>query len=385
MSYLSCLAKVQRLACLGVTGAPRSTPQAALEVMLDIQPLDIFVKGAAVKTALRLRELQELGHRALGHCAILTLFSGAQLNRDTDYMAPVANFVRTFCVDVPTREDWAADRVIRDDEISVFTDGSKTETGTGSGIFSADLGIRISERLSPDCSVFQAEIYAVDRAAQMIREQDLNPTAIRICVDSLAALKALEADTIRSDCVRGCIESLTQIGRHSITLTWVPGHEGVRGNELADECAREGSGLQVGPLAGVRAPLVALFGAVDAVSRGEMRARWVSLSDCRISRTLWPLPDPGRTKILLGFGKRTVGMLIGILTGHCAIGRMAVRWGYSREDYCRSCGDEEEESVQHMLCDCPGLKERRLKCLGRRFFDDLDSLGNVSLRRLADF
>ena len=137
---------------------------------------------------------------------------------------------------------------------------------------------------------------------------------------------------------------------------------------MADECAREGSGLQVGPLAVVRAPLVALFGAVDAVSRGEMRARWVSLSDCRISRTLWPLPDPGRTKILHGFGKRTVGM--------------AVRWGYSREDYCRSCG-EEEESVQHMLCDCPGLKERRLKCLGRRFFDDLDSLGNVSLLDLG--
>ena len=55
----------------------------------------------------------------------------------------------------------------------------------------------------------------------------------------------------------GCIGSLTQIGRHSITLTWVPAHEGVMGNEVADECAREGSGLArlrfwVGPLAGVR-------------------------------------------------------------------------------------------------------------------------------------
>lgn len=43
----------------------------------------------------------------------------------------------------------------------------------------------------------------------------------------------------------------------------------------------------------------------------------------------------------------------------------------------------EDESALHMLCDCPGLQERRL-ILGSRFFEDLDSLRDVSLRGLFE-
>lgn len=50
-----------------------------------------------------------------------------------------------------------------------------------------------------------------------------------------------------------------------------------------------------------------------------MLARVASLTDSSISRTLSRLPIPGRTKILLVFGKRTVGMLIEIIAGHCAL------------------------------------------------------------------
>lgn len=38
---------------------------------------------------------------------------------NTNYIAPVENFARTFGVDVPTREDWADGCFIRDGDISV--------------------------------------------------------------------------------------------------------------------------------------------------------------------------------------------------------------------------------------------------------------------------
>lgn len=88
--------------------------------MLDIQLLNVFIKGAEVKKALRVRKLRKLGHRALGHCAILTEFCKALLDRDINYMAIVANFVRTVYVDVPTKENSASRCIIREDEISVF-------------------------------------------------------------------------------------------------------------------------------------------------------------------------------------------------------------------------------------------------------------------------
>ena len=54
--------------------------------------------------------------------------------------------------------------------ISIFTDGSKTENGTGSGIYSDDLDISLSLRLPNSCTVFQTEIYDINVAAMQIRE-----------------------------------------------------------------------------------------------------------------------------------------------------------------------------------------------------------------------
>jgi len=48
------LEKVQRLACLCITGSMRSTPTAALEVILDLTPLHIMVRRTAWGSHLRL-------------------------------------------------------------------------------------------------------------------------------------------------------------------------------------------------------------------------------------------------------------------------------------------------------------------------------------------
>ena len=45
---LNRLTSVQRLACLGIPGAMKSTPQAALEVMLDIMPIELHLKQLAL-------------------------------------------------------------------------------------------------------------------------------------------------------------------------------------------------------------------------------------------------------------------------------------------------------------------------------------------------
>lgn len=47
----------------------RLAPQAAVEIKLDINPLNMFTNGEAANTALTSREI---GHRALVHFAILT-------------------------------------------------------------------------------------------------------------------------------------------------------------------------------------------------------------------------------------------------------------------------------------------------------------------------
>jgi ribonuclease HI len=60
-----------------------------------------------------------------------------------------------------------------------------------------------------------------------------------ILSDIQAAIKALDKHQITSKLVWDCHQSLTQLARHnSVQLIWVPGHEGIVGNETAYQLAR---------------------------------------------------------------------------------------------------------------------------------------------------
>jgi len=75
-----------------------------------------------------------------------------------------------------------------------------------------------------------------------------------------------------------------------------------------------------------------------------------------------------------------------MLTGHWLVGTHASRLGAPRNDFCRSCRDEEEEeTVEHLFCSCPALSRSRLYHLGNPFMSSLSELANISLKRIIKF
>ncbi|KAL7726004.1 hypothetical protein ACLKA6_005752 [Drosophila palustris] len=202
-----------------------------------------------------------------------------------------------------------------------------------------------------------------------------------------AAIKALSTNTVKSKLTRNTAAALNQCQHHSIRLVWVPGHMGVSGNEMADECARAGSALPAScAVADICKPIQYALSELTTTERATADRHWAAILGCLVSKALWPRYNPQRTAELLHFNKNRIRLLTGVLTGHCHIGRMAQRYGGPYQDFCRSCGDEEEmESVQHLLCDCPALQRRRKRFLGKPFFVDLGSLANVRLEDLAHF
>ena len=69
----------------------------------------------------------------------------------------------------------------------VFTDGSKSESGCGSGFIIKDSFFKQSYKLSDDCSIFQCEIFAIKKACETIKLMETVNKSVAICVDGQAA------------------------------------------------------------------------------------------------------------------------------------------------------------------------------------------------------
>jgi ribonuclease HI len=116
---------------------------------------------------------------------------------------------------------------------------SKTDKGTGGGVYCYGTGQKLSFSLGQYTTVFQAEVYAIKVCAVENLDRNYENRNIYILSDSQAAIKALDKHQITSNLFWDCHQSLTQLARHNrVQLIWVPGHDGIVGNETADQLAR---------------------------------------------------------------------------------------------------------------------------------------------------
>ena len=125
-------------------------------------------------------------------------------------------------------------------------------------------------------------------------DRDTTSKTIYILSDSQAALKALDSCRVDSGLVLNCMKTLNRLGRKSdphmmIVLIWVPGHVGVRGNEMADVSANE-----------------------------RHISEWMSLDGLRHSKKFINNITTGWRKKTLGLARGGLRLLTGALTGHFA-------------------------------------------------------------------
>uniref|UniRef100_A0A1I8GZP1 Lipoamide acyltransferase component of branched-chain alpha-keto acid dehydrogenase complex, mitochondrial n=1 Tax=Macrostomum lignano TaxID=282301 RepID=A0A1I8GZP1_9PLAT len=308
---LEVLNRVQGRACRAIMSAAPSTPFTGMNSFLDIPPLDLFVRGEAMKTTRRLldagvqiqkqfafrkRNLRPHGDLSLRDLeaarGLLTLSDGIPST-----LCPPLKFKTSIPPSHEARDNW------KPHEIHCFTDGSQINSASGYGycIVSGGRTLATFSQHTGTCStVFQNEVLAISSCAMELQ----------------AAIHALERTTTcsRTAAVLDCIGQLNRLGAsNKVSLRWIPGHSGHPGNELADRLAKAGS-----------------------------------------TGSFWAL---------LGLNRRDIRTVNMALSGHGCFARHRHLQGKIRSEEFPFCLSG-VENAEHFICECPAFTQDRLTYLG---------------------
>jgi ribonuclease HI len=273
------------MACLAITGAMKSTPTAAMEVLLNLTPLNLLIMAEARMALYRLHILKQPADlkAETGLLSIQKNVSDPILDMRSDHTIPVYNYSKTFNVIIDINYWRNKVPVLPKDALIWYTDGSRTDLGTGSGIYGLKPNQSYSFSLSKFASVFQTEIYAILLCAYQNIRRAYKNKCILIFSESQAALKALSGLKVFSRLVEECHKALFALATlNEVTLVWVPGHHGIPGNEMADKLAKQASDMPLlGPEPALGIPKCLAREAITSWTKHQHFSTWKVMPGCR--------------------------------------------------------------------------------------------------------
>lgn len=364
-----------------ITRGLKSTPTAHLEIIAGLPPIPIKLQEISTKTANRLtlqghwdsNYVININGRHNSHAyaidriiAKIPIF-GCKI---IDTIQDLTILDRRFKVSIVDRQQVIS--IIsnfKDTDWSVYTDGSKSDkhlTGAGFCVYHNNIEIfSQSYSLGTTPSVYQSEVFALHMACSWANLNVSSPGIIHFLSDSQSAIQAINATRVRSRMIADIIEQLNSLGnKHKVDLSWVPGHEGITGNERADEKAREGSSqLPVGPEP---------FTPLDNTSINRELRNFLLRKHIKQYSNL-NYSDKGKKPLLAYLNKYSyklphlsgieIRQLTWTLSGHSPLAYFQYKCGNFSTPMCKQCNWEEETS-EHFLCECPAFMTIRLQTFG---------------------
>jgi len=375
------LSELNRLALTGLGCFRRGTPTAGLEVITFLPPLHLVVKAEATLAVIRTQG---------------TALGLVQENKRKNKMSPKMTGHRHYVMDdikaagldkvesdpIPLHWLWDKDYTVNDSSfdspsgvpkaatgsIGVFTDGSSVLGMAGSGFVAQgpDLEHSESHHLGHNCSVFQAEIHAIFKAATWLVSATISGEQVSFHVDNQAALLALKSPHTDSQMVLNTMIILNELASdNTVTLHWVKAHAGHAGNEEADRLAKLGA--QSPNLAGQHIAMSARTSRNLIIAKMHERwnQEWQVRTDCRQTKHWFQAIDKCKAlDIMKNSSRRLLSGLVQLLTGHNFLRRHEAKVNNSQDTQaalCRFCDWGEKETTEHIIGRCPVFVLQRLE------------------------
>ena len=368
-----------------------STPTAGLEVITHTMPLWLHIQKEAAAAYLRtsfVRKFNDeemhtsisskkVGHRQfIQHYLDEYGFENATSDKLDD---EIHHWNQKYLIDTTS---FTTGKPELKGDYQVFTDGSKDSAGnTGSGlaIYNSidELGTHTSFHLGKYTTVFQAEIYAILKAAEtMISHPDVyHHKQIVFNTDSQAALLALQNPRVQSNLVHLTMYHLDELSTtNKVILTWIKAHVGYAGNEKADALAKLGAADTSNHAQDIPNVSVAVIRErLHECMTIQWKHDWISNQPCRQTKHFFPSLAPRLSKELMKYGRTYFSALVQLITGHNFLNRHNSIVELGEVDInlakCSYCNDNDaEESTAHILSQCDAFAAKRLQIFGVPYF-----------------
>ena len=392
-SLVTLLRRTQRLMCLAITRAPRTTATDSLEVLCGLAPIQLVIEERAIcqlygiladrdltrklqiEETLRVHEnkkthfsplqwtkacmnpiiqlcttmepkvsLNEFPHPAAVHCPCLVTDgsgNGSLLDADSE-----GRFISTFYTDASKGTDsYVGTAVVKKNDANWDT---------------------LVARVYDGISVFRGELLAISDAVDAVEANDSEGEYL-ICSDSLSGIQAIK-DTRHRDPLIFRIQCRLQglsARNCSVTIKWVRGHVGIDGNEAADQAAK--SVLMTRPVWLSHYPLS--FVDVKPTLKRTLREKMLSHWQCswststtgRFTYELFPIVSRELAFGNLPCTPRERITLMRIASGHLPTNAYLKRISARENSTCPYC--PRDETTEHLFVSCPRFASLRYHCL----------------------
>ena len=277
--------------------------------------------------------------------------------------------------DVLTPED--AEVQMRSSEVSLFTDGSKLDGKVGAAFIAKHRhkrDVKKQFKLEDYCSVFQAELVAVDEGLKYVRTFDESP--VTIFSDSLSALNAISNRGNTNPIVHSIRQSLEVLNSKQITIKffWAKSHVGIPGNEEADVLAKQATSKRTTPIYDLF-PLSHVKRLLRVETLKEWNERYVKSATGKT--TIRHLPTIYHSH-QLNTKKSATFEMTQVLSGHGFHKSYLKRFKLRQDDQC-PCDNLTQQTIEHLVYECPRFARERHDLDGQlsRFKVNLRSLPDV--------
>jgi ribonuclease HI len=389
------LARIQRQAALDITGALRTTANDTLDAHANLLPFPLLVSKMVHRAVVRLAFL-------LDSHPLAAKVKRAAKRYVKRHRSPLHEIMHAYCLNpermekiqtvmfgpkwhpafstrIPINKEQAVEEIETEGtQVVVYSDGSCIDGGVGAAAVLYKNGKeQRSARLylgpESEHTVFEAELAGAAMGAKMLNVE--RRTRYTIALDNQAAIQTTRREraipgqylvnAIHRQ-IQGVVEM--QAGTR-VAMRCVPGHEGIEGNERADEEAKKAAKgdtsheweipiecREVLPIS--RAAEIQRH---NAELNRQARAIFTKSSRAPFAHEIDPtMPSAAFSKITKDMPRKHTSLLVQLRTGHVALNKYLHEIGKVDSPLCPQCRNT-PESVHHYLFRCPAFSEQRKK------------------------